>query len=365
MKKHRIYGIGILSFVSGILLCGCAATKELENKNAVLEQEITVLRENSRTANVREIRLAAENEALKRENGRMKQQLADSIGIVDLFQYNLENNQINSILVQRYLDRIAMPEKPTREQIRAYLKGIMNLKNLYYNSDKVRARIGMDLVGIGREHMDLLFPCLEFQPVQEAVSQLARPSDKPVFLQMLDDRNSRNRYAALNLYRRFADASDKNDILLRLETNSELISLVTRLGFEKEALPILLRMLDQNPNYFSSIMPILVRHLPEKECLPFFERYWNLVRMESSMNRDPYRPINAAMELLRFGYVPAFVFAVENLDLMPRYNSSFLPQVLMLAPASVQKKEVLQKWIKDNADKIIYNNEKKQFDVKK
>ena len=342
----------------GIALSACVSTDVYQKERAEMNERVTAL--NAEVA--KNATLLAETRKQLKEfqecaAKEKKKQDLEFVSLRELFG-NMEYGNIPAHIVGRYLDLITPSANATPDQKRKFIEDISGMRGSF-NSKKLRNRITNSLVALGHEYFeDLLANAANSQYLQDAAARLAKPSDKPLLKRLL--LNPGRRYAAVSIYISLIDESDKADVLKLLPDVPELSRCVTRLGIEKEAVPVLKKQLLQNRNSNYEILELVLNQLAPEERQDFMAKYWRF--SGSGENSDYWRNFEVAIRLARKGFVPAFGYFVEN-NRMFRNDPNRLSQILALT--SVSGMDSLEKWYRENRDQIVFNSEKELFEVKK
>lgn len=354
----RLLMPGAAAAFLGVALSACVSTDVYQKERAEMNERVTAL-----SAEVaRNATLLAETrkqfkefqECVAREK---KKKDLESVSLRELFD-NMEYGNIPAHIVGRYLDLITPPANAMPEQKRKFIENISGMR-INCNSERLRNRITNSLVALGHEYFeDLLVNAASSQFLQDAAKRLVKPSDKPLLKRLM--LNPGRSYTAVNIYISLIDENDKADVLKLLPDVPELSRCVTRLGIEKEAVPILKKQLLQNRNSNYETLELVLNQLAPEERQDFMANYWRF--SGSGKNGDYWRNFEVAIRLARKGFVPAFGYLVEN-NRMFRNDPNRLNQVLALN--SVSCIDSLEKWYRENKNQIVFNSEKELYEAKK
>lgn len=342
----------------GVALSACVSTDVYQKERAEMNERVTALsaevaRNATLLAETRE-QFRDFQECAAREK---KKQELEFVSLRELFD-STEYGTIPPHIVGRYLDLITPPADATPEQKRKFIENIRGM-SINLNSVRLRNRITNSLVALGHEYFEDLLVNAAGSHFLNAAKRLAKPSDKPLLKRLMLN-SDRQRYPALDIYVSLIDENDKADVLKLLPDVPELSRCVTRLGIEKEAVPILKKQLLQNRNSNYETLELVLNQLAPEERQDFMANYWRF--SGSGKNGDYWRNFEVAIRLARKGFVPAFGYLVEN-NRMFRNDPNRLNQVLALN--SVSCIDSLEKWYRENKNQIVFNSEKELYEAKK
>ncbi len=356
----RLLMPGAAAFL-GVALSACVSTDVYQKERAEMNERVTAL-----SAEVaRNATLLAETrkqfkefqECAAREK---KKEDLESVSLRELFD-NMEYGNIPAHIVGRYLDLITPPANATPEQKRKFIENISGMR-INFNSERLRNRITNSLVALGHEYFeDLLANAVNSQYLRDAAKRLAKPSDKPLLKRLLLS-SGRQRYPALDIYVSLIDENDKADVLKLLPDVPELSRCVTRLGIEKEAVPVLKKQLLQNRNSNFEALEVVLNQLAPEERQDFMAKFWSLY---GNIRSNTWK-CNLAIMLARKGFVPAFCFLVEkSQDFRKNPNHWKYIWERLQNLTSFTDMDSLEKWYRENKNQIVFNSEKELYEAKK
>ncbi len=334
--------------VLALAMSACVSVSQYETDRRATDEKLAKL---SADAAKNAAALNALKEAQKKES-------ADMISLKELFE-NMEYGNLSPNLISRYVDSILPPENATPAQKREFIGNIAGLR-VNFNSDKVRLKIVNALVGLGHEYLDDLLSASNSSFCSDAVQRLAKPSDKAKFKQMLQN-PQRGRYAVVSLYANLADASDRKDVLALLPSVPELFRCVNRLGIEKEAAGILKQSMLSNPNlsHQYECMDIVLKNLDDADRRNFMDRFWKR-KIKLDGNFDSWRALETGLRFVKYGYLPALEYLVENSMMLQRNGR--LEALMILIPCD--KPGDLKEWFAKNKANLVFNPETIQYELK-
>lgn len=290
----------------------------------------------------------------------LKHKQERQIDIVELFSDHIQHSSFSKSLVSRYLKCIALPQNPTREQVIEYINSVYQLRNINTNSsDMIRANIILSIQNIGHDYLPDLMPFIDYSYISDGVKTIIQPSDKQMLFKYATAKNSNSAYQAMNLYLDFVDESDKETIIKLLPENTNLVSVIRRLGLEKEAAPILKEkfLKRQNINNYDTALEIVMNNIDEKERSDFIEKVWRNLRQQR--RNDFWGVQQYANIFASYGYLPAFEFMADNVGQF-RHDQHRQNQLVMLTP--VNSYDEFLTWYKANKGKLKFNESKGIFE---
>ncbi len=329
-----------------ILLCliftltSCSQDKEIKKELAEIKQLLTEINQKL--------------ERLENSNVNLNKNLADSYQADLPFKKGAANIKA--------LEKISLPEHPTKNQVLAYIKKICLASAEQRTFSDSDPQVSM-LTQIGHENLELLLTAecshsAEFYIIP-AISLLARPEDKELILQYL---------------------SSKKD----------LIEVVIQKGWEKDAKSILYNELKQAPQYLPIEWIRAVANFQEPSAYEDLKQYlifgsnkkWTYeaintlpgIEIESAViqawenaRRDPWSRNAFAPIALAHGQSDALSVIVESLDSSPNdYNAVKYPRkyIRQYTNASGSSNDI-RAWYNKNKSNLYFDKEKKKYIVKK
>lgn len=366
--------------VSLFALTGCVSVSEFTRQAEFYRNELsakdkqlaecaaklTVKQAEYEAANTEKIKLSARLEEAEKKSLVLKKEQAEFrakveqeyIPVAEIIE-NTEHN-LPAAVLKRYLKQITPSADASPAEKRKYIHALGQL-NDSINSNFLRQKISASLIALGHDFFNDMLPYMDKSFFQQAGTVLATPSDKPALKALLMNLNRSNRYGLINLYASLADESDKADVLKMLPQNPSLLSCVTRLGIEKEALPIIKQWILEKEQHSTQYFEVVLNHSTEKEAEEFLNAFWRAYLKNTEVNRWSYN-----MELLLYlaqkGFSPAFVRLVET---APAFGNDpyRTGRILALGPAGSIGD--LAEWVKKNKDSLVFDKEKTQYTVKK
>ena len=344
----------------GVALSACVSTDVYQKERAEMNERVTALsaevaRNATLLAETRE-QFRDFQECAAREK---KKQELEFVSLRELFD-STEYGTIPPHIVGRYLDLITPPADATPEQKRKFIENISGMR-INLNSVRLRNRITNSLVALGHEYFEDLLVNAAGSHFLNAAKRLAKPSDKPLLKRLMLN-SDRQRYPALDIYVSLIDENDKADVLKLLPDVPELSRCVTRLGIEKEAVPILKKQLLQKRNSNFEGLKVVLNQLAPEERQDFMAKFWSLY---GNIRSDAVES-NLAIMLAQKGFVPAFCFLVENNQKFRRNPDhwKFIWGRLQNL-TSFTDMDSLEKWYRENKNQIVFNSEKELYEAKK
>lgn len=344
----------------GVALSACVSTDVYQKERAEMNERVTALsaevaRNATLLAETRE-QFRDFQECAAREK---KKQELEFVSLRELFD-STEYGTIPPHIVGRYLDLITPPADATPEQKRKFIENIRGM-SINLNSVRLRNRITNSLVALGHEYFEDLLVNAAGSHFLNAAKRLAKPSDKPLLKRLMLN-SDRQRYPALDIYVSLIDENDKADVLKLLPDVPELSRCVTRLGIEKEAVPILKKQLLQNRNSNIEALEVVLNQLAPEERQDFMAKFWSLC---GNIRSNTWK-CNLAIMLARKGFVPAFCFLVEkSQDFRKNPNHWKYIWGRLQNLTSFTDMDSLEKWYRENKNQIVFNSEKELYEAKK
>lgn len=320
---------------------------ECEAKNLELAKLSVRLEESQKQ------RLALENElaALRK---KFTQEYVSIEEIIETTEYN-----IPPLILNRYIKHIIPSANASPEEKRKYIHALGQLSD-GINSNRLREAITASLISLGHDYFNDMLPYLDKSVFQQAASSLAKPSDKPALKAFLLNPARNNRYGVINIYAALADESDKEDVLKLLPQNPNLLSCVTRLGIEKQAVPFIKKLILENGNTSNQYFEIVLKNSSEAEAAEFLNTFWRIYVKNADANRWGNN-MELLLYLARRGFLPAFVRLVETAQ---SYGNDPYRINMILALGQSGSIGELVEWVKKNKDHLVFDKEKMQYAVK-
>ncbi|MDP8235894.1 MAG: helix-hairpin-helix domain-containing protein [Candidatus Erginobacter occultus] len=256
------------------------------------------------------------------------------------------------------LAEITLPDQPTADQVRQYVKAIIEV------SRDQRSRSGNDpqidmLIRVGPEHLNILLEFLRREPSQsfyleQVINRMAGPEHKEIILQVL------------------------------LE-NSELIKAVVTNGWIEEARPTLLEGLRASPShlptewiktvasfkdpdtyddlkkYFiysgsNSTVYDALKDLPGIDLTDAVEKAWRRAKYSHQFSTQAMIPI-----ALEFGHPDALEMVVRELDQPSNMRFWDARDLLLKFTAAGGSNEEIRDWYEENKDRIVFDPGQHRF----
>ncbi len=293
---------------------------------------------------------------MEKEIRKLKNQQERQIDLVELFDEHIQHSSFSKSLISRYLKCIALPPHPTREQVIEYINALYQLRNINTNSgDLIRANVILAVQNMGRDYLPDLMAFIDYSYICDGVRAIIIPADKEMLLRYATTPNSNSAYQAMSLYLNFVDENDKETIIKMLPEHTNLVSVVKRLGLEKEAAPILKEkfLKRQSINNYDVALEIVMNNIDEKERTDFMEKIWRAMRQQQ--RNDFWGVYQYANNFASYGYVPAFEFMADNIGQF-RHDQQRQNQLVMLSPVGTF--EEFLTWYKANKGKLKFNQSK-------
>ena len=297
----------------------------------------------------------------------INQKLGDSKKLNENKSNNLSENYRASLL--RKIDRpnleklneISLPDNPTKDQITEYIRKIEAVSATQTSYSDADPQIFM-LERVGNKNLELLLK------------------------ENLD--SSANFYAIIAVIN-LAEEKDKELILKYLPFKKELVKVVIKKGWEKDARIILYDELRQIPEYLPAEWIQAIANLQEECIYEDLKQYMifssNKARTYEAIRRLPGIDLDDAVKqawenakqdewsrnsfapiALAYGQNDALEMVVESLDSSPNdYNVIRYPRkyILQYTYASGSNRD-LQDWYNKNKDRLYFDKEKKKYIVK-
>ena len=342
------------------LSIGCASLAVLTGCTSITERLDKLEAENAKTRKEMSGSIAERLGKLEAGNVQNRKEIAtlkggDTIKLTDLFEVYWDGNygRINSVLVNRYLDKIELPENPKPRDIDAYLAKLYRLRRFNNDSsfnDQITAKVSQ----IGAENLVKLLPYLDYSPFSQAFIGLGGGEKKELLHRALIQKQNNN-YQLSNLYVKVADASDTDFILEQLPQAPLLIEAVTKLRLEKKALPVLKkRLLDSssgNFNYSDRWLAVVLETITPEEKEAFLKSYWNKNQRSSARNGNDWQLRECAARLAPFGYIPAFLYMTDAA--MRQDTNNYLRRAMGLTPCTTMEEFAV--WYRKNRDHLTFD----------
>ncbi len=267
------------------------------------------------------------------------------------------NNNTNLVA----LEKITLPENPTREQVSEYIQKIVNASREQRSFSSNDLQVAM-LSLIGHKNLDLLL----------------KYYSSTFYIQ----------YAVQNM----ATKDDKEIILKALKENRDLIRVVLRMGWEKDVKDLIIQELKNNRNVLPpewidaavmfkdpKIYPDLIEYLinggncsitykaikklPGIELEDAVAKMWDKKRLlDSYWERD-----NAAMIAAEWGHLDALGYLINWLK-QPQPDQHMCGEIrntIWQVTEQSGSPEELDKWFKENGDKLTFDKKTGKYAVKK
>jgi len=265
----------------------------------------------------------------------------------------------------RELSKIKLPENPTQEQVREYIRDIQLAtkgQNSFSNSDP---QVAM-LTRVGSENIPLLIAALSLGSGTSSYHL---------------------RYAIINL----ADGSNKAVILEALPIYHELVSAVVNRGWVKDARDILLMELKVSGQRLPTEWIQTVALMNDEESYPLLREYFiNASNRSSTYKAICYLPIedldgavaeawersrsdqeyertSMAMIAAEYGHLDALTVLIEGLPYgsISEYRISDARGAIMKSTDFRGSNDELAEWFKLNKDQLTFDLKTKKFVVGK
>ncbi|OQA86538.1 MAG: hypothetical protein BWY31_01236 [Lentisphaerae bacterium ADurb.Bin242] len=366
--------------VSLFALTGCVSVSEFTRQAEFYRNELsakdkqlaecaaklTVKQAECEAANTEKIKLSARLEEAEKKSlvltkeqaefrAKVEQEYIPVAEIIENTEYNLPAAVLN-----RYLKQITPSADASPAEKRKYIHALGQLHDSI-NPNFLRQKISASLIALGHDFFNDMLPYMDKSFFQQAGAVLATPADKPALKALLMNPNRSGRYGLINLYASLADESDKADVLKMLPQNPNLLPCVTKLGLEKEALPIVKQWVLEKGNHSTSYFAIILKNSSDTEAGEFLDTFWQAYLKNPEGSRFGYN-----MELLLYlaqkGFIPAFVRLAETAPFFGNdpYRTG---RILALGPAGSIGD--LAEWVRKNKDSLVFDKEKTQYTVKK
>ncbi len=334
----KIYQTVILLFLI-ITLSSCSQDKEIKKELAEIKHLLTEI-----------------NQKLERpENSNVNNEsLADNCQTALPFRKEAANIKA--------LEKISLPENPTKNQILTYIEKICILSAKQSSFSDSDPQVSM-LTQIGHENLELLLNIncnhqIEFYTIS-AISLLAQPEDKALILQYLP-------------------------------LKKELVKIVTQKGWEKDAKLILYNELKQMPHYlpiewikaianlqdpliYEDLKQYLILGSNKKwtyeaiKMLPGIALENTVIQAWKNAKRDRWSRNTFAPIALAYGQSDALSAIVESLDSPANdYNAVRYPRKYILQYTYVSgSNNDIREWYDKNKSNLYFDKAKKKYIVKK
>ncbi len=272
---------------------------------------------------------------------------------------------------------ITLPEKPTKEQVREYVRKIMDASRgqRMFSTNDPQIELLMAIPG---EHRDVLFEAIGRENrgladyhVLEALKQLASEDDIPLIRKLLPYKRG---IVAIVIARGWEKKVE--DVLVREldDTSSflpcEWITAVANLR-NPSTYARLLRFLVDGPNPHMTIEAIeSIPDFPRKDFEKAVKDLWKK-RNSDSADSPPcmeFGKVAVAKAAAKIGCIDALEYCILKLN--EKKASAFdgtqdlRPFVLRLVPVQFSNRE-LQNWFEENGDKLFFNRETGKYEIGK
>jgi len=261
---------------------------------------------------------------------------------------------------KKELAKIVLPTNPSEKDVLAYLSKI-ELASAYQNSYSSRDPQVLMITAIGNKYLDLL---------------LSRSS------------NHKIRFYVIRAAQQLASENDKAIILKHLKTNRDLVSVITRNGWVKDAKEILYNQLRYNQNYLptewikavasfkdQTTYEDLTRYLisgPNKswtynaiKSLPGIELEFPVKQAWLNAKSDKWSKINFAPIAVSYGHADALAIIIDSLDRNPN-SGEFVrePEKYINQYTNAEGlNDEIRDWYKANKNMLKFDGSLKKFVV--
>lgn len=299
-------------------------------------------------------------ERLEKENVEIRQELAalksddDMISLNDLFEVYWDGNynRLNPVLVNRYLEKVVLPENPSPKQVDAYLAKLYRLRRCNMDSS-MNDQLSAKIIEVGAGNLEKLLPYLDFNAFSQAFTALGGAADKALLKRVIVQKQNNSQIA--NLFTGVADASDSDFILEMLPRVPALIDAVPRLGLQKKALPLLKKQLMDSErgrfNYSRRWLEVALGAMSPAEQAEFMEAYWGKFKRSMAGRGNDWEQREVAAQLAPLGCVAAFQFMVDAA--LRQDMNNYLSRAMALTPCS--SLEEFATWYKTNRDSLAFD----------
>ncbi len=367
------------AFVSLSVLTGCVSVSEYtsqaefyrkelsakEKQQAELAAKLTVSQAELQAVKMELAKLSVRLEeaekkslALKKEQSELREKIEQEyIPVMEVIE-NTEYN-IPPAILARYIKQVTPSANASPAEKRNFIHAVGRL-NDNINSNYMRQKIAASLIALGHDYFNDMLPYMDKSVFQQAAAVLATPADKPAIKALLMNPNRNGSYGLINIYVSMVDDSDKADILKMLPQNPNLFPCITKLGLEKEALPIVKQWILGKRNFSTQYFDIVLKNGSEKENEEFLIDFWRSFSKTPESSHFGYN-----MEILQYlaqkGFTPAFVRLVET---APVYGNDpyRIGRILALGPTGSIAD--LMEWVRKNKDSLVFDKEKSQYKLK-
>ncbi len=299
---------------------------------------------------------AALNNRINELEAEIKQLKASDQGMINLrefFDTYYQNGQISESLVYRYMKSLELPADPTPEQVKDYLQKISKLNNYNYRGS-IQGEITEQLGKLDHSYLEVLIPYIgQINSIQNTVRKLVTKEDRPLILKYLKGGDQQMSYQLVEIYKGIADASDREFLLEILPKNPNLLSALSDCPPEM-LLPIVTAKLlnDNNFNNRDQWLSYALKNLDDEARTEFLKKYWRGLRETNRSDRSNMTYV--ALQLLPYGFKPAFTFMAMNLQLL-RNDNYRMNQFLSFTPSSSEGE--FKQWYDANADDIVFDDD--------
>ena len=335
MKKYQIVTLSLLF----VLVASCSQDNEIKNELTEIKQ------------------------LLKEINQKLGDSSTDDSEIERLAEsYQSAMNFREEGADLEKLDKISLPENPSKDQVKEYLRKISMASANQRSYSESDPQVFM-LAKIGNKNLELLLQTslthqVEFYAIP-AIARLAQPKDKKL-------------------------------ILKYLPFKKELVKVVIQKGWEEDAKPILYNELRQIPDYLPTEWIRAIANLQEQciykdlkqyliygsnkswtydaiKMLPGIEledaviQAWENVKREDQWSRNSFAPI-----ALEYGQSDALSVIIDSLDSSPNdHNAVRSPRkyILQYTYASGSNND-MRTWYNKNKSNLYFDKGKMKYIVK-
>ncbi len=251
----------------------------------------------------------------------------------------------------------ALPENPTDEDIRRYVTDIKNTsigQNSFSSGDPQVAMLKM----IGPGHLEVLTPFLDerFFSLNHAIADLVGDEDKEKVLELLPQCPALAKAVVAKNWTEEA----KETIFQLAQYSNNIYQLQGALGVYVNTPEDRQRVIDlyvSRPEaYFLFGM---LKSMPDVDLAALTTRAWETQRLRG----EGWSRGTVAARAAAYGNKKALEQAIYTMDDQPHGMNREAMRLLVQCTRQAPNPEVMQKWYRENVDKLVFDKEKGRWEV--
>lgn len=408
--------IGIISFgiASTILLTSCytsGTVKEIErNRNRMEAEALEIKKENKlmysknlqllKELTVMSIRLErldedkknglAQLEVLKNQILALENLNQNMMSLDDYFEKKLYTYENQTLLVKRYLNKIALTKAATREDVINYIAKIYELNNGNFNANDAQSII-TNSISLTKDKylLEYIEASKNSHIIQQSLMKTLVTADKAIIMSNYDPQNYNQTALLLKvitpddkafvleqlnnlgenqindqfvyLLAKVISDEDKPLILEKFKNNGNLIRIIKDKKWGADAIEIVmdrLNKVNKGSDYhsFFILLDVAKEHKTYAELEPIYNRMWT--QFVKNNRTDVWGIMNAAIPMAQGGYTEAFLYLVDN---SPVFINDNHRRNQILALTKFDSIDAMRKAVAENKDKVKFNAEEKIY----